>query len=54
MKRLKKVIKISSGEINVIKQWKLMGLRAACLFFHSEVDAPTTHLDRYYGKEASL
>ena len=27
-----------------------MGLRAACLFFHSEVDAPTTYLDRYYGK----
>ena len=38
-------------KLNVIKQWRLLGLRAACVFCHSEVDAPTSHLDRYYGKK---
>ena len=41
------------GEVYVIKQWRLLGLRAACLIFHSEVDAPASHLDRYYGQGLS-
>ena len=44
MKRQKKVTKNQIGEVNVIKQWGLLGLRAVCLFFHSEIDAPTSHL----------
>ena len=51
--KTKKSYKNQIGEVNLIKQWRLLGLRAACLFLHSEVDAPTSHLERYYGKKAS-
>ena len=54
MKRLKKSYKNQIGEINVIKQRGLLGFRAACLFFHSEVDAPTSHLTDIMGKKHHL
>ena len=51
MKNLKSY-KNQIGEINVIQQWRrLLGFRAACLFFHSEVDAPTSHLTDVIGKK---
>ena len=49
--KTKKSYKNQIGEVNVIKQWGLLGLRVACLFFHSEVDAPTLHLTDIMGKK---
>ena len=43
-----------TSKVNVIKHWQLLGLRAACVFCHSEVDAPTSHLTDIMGKSIIL